>query len=297
MKDRAMTYYSQRAIKDIFENPFLNVITIITIALSVVIVSAFGLFMLNAQDMFNTWKKGVRIMVYLSAGTTADQRLETHDKLKTIAGIRHIDFISKDQAMTLLKQRMPRQASLFDNLRENPLPDAFELSLAGKYNSPAKIELIAQRIEGLPLVAEVEYGQQWIERFTNFFNLFKLTGYGLGMVFFMATVFIAANTIRLVLYARREEIRIMRLVGATDRFISFPYYLEGLIQGLCGSAIGLVIVYVAFSAVGSHFQQSLAAEMVSIRFFPINVCAMIVGGGMLIGLLGAFFSIRQFMKT
>jgi cell division transport system permease protein len=292
-----MTFFTQRAIKDILDNPFLNAITIITIALSVLIVSAFGLFLLNAQDMFNTWKKGVRIMVYLAPDTTADQRLETHHRLQAIAGIQHITFISKDEALTLLKQRMPRQASLFDNLRNNPLPDAFEISLVSESNTPEKIEFLAQRIEGLPSVAEVEYGQQWIERFANFFNLFRLAGYGMGMMFFMATVFIAANTIRLVLYARREEIQIMRLVGATDRFISFPYYLEGLIQGLCGSLIGLAILYGAFSAIGSHFQQSLSAEMVSIRFFPLEFCTIIIGGGMTTGLLGSFFSLRQFMRA
>jgi cell division transport system permease protein len=292
-----MTFFTQRAIKDILENPFLNVVTIITIALSVLIVSAFGLFLLNAQDMFNTWKKGVRIMVYLSPETTENQRLDTRYQLQTIAGIERIQFISRDEALKLMKERMPRQASLFDNLRENPLPDAFEITLVSESNSPEKIEFLAQRIESLPSVAEVEYGQQWIERFANFFNLFKLAGYGMGSMFFMATVFIAANTIRLVLYARREEIHIMRLVGATDNFIKFPYYLEGLIQGLCGSLIGLAILFAAFSAIGTHFEQSLSAEMVSIRFFPIQICAIIIGGGMTTGLLGSFFSLKQFMRA
>jgi cell division transport system permease protein len=292
-----MTFFTQRAIKDILENPFLNVVTIITIALSVLIVSAFGLFLLNAQDMFNTWKKGVRIMVYLTPETTENQRLDTRYQLQTIAGIERIQFISRDEALKLMKERMPRQASLFDNLRENPLPDAFEITLVSESNSPEKIEFLAQRIEGLPSVAEVEYGQQWIERFANFFNLFKLAGYGMGAMFFMATVFIAANTIRLVLYARREEIHIMRLVGATDNFIKFPYYLEGLIQGLCGSLIGLAILFAAFSAIGTHFEQSLSAEMVSIRFFPIQICAIIISGGMTTGLLGSFFSLKQFMRA
>ena len=292
-----MTFFTQRAIKDILENPFLNVVTIITIALSVLIVSAFGLFLLNAQDMFNTWKKGVRIMVYLSPETTENQRLDTRYQLQTIAGIERIQFISRDEALKLMKERMPRQASLFDNLRENPLPDAFEITLVSESNSPEKIEFLAQRIEGLPSVAEVEYGQQWIERFANFFNLFKLAGYGMGAMFFMATVFIAANTIRLVLYARREEIHIMRLVGATDNFIKFPYYLEGLIQGFCGSLIGLAILFAAFSAIGTHFEQSLSAEMVSIRFFPIQICAIIISGGMTTGLLGSFFSLKQFMRA
>ena len=291
-----MIFYTRRAIKDILENRFLNVVTIITIALSVLIVSAFGLFFLNAQDMFNAWKKGVRIMVYLEPETSEAQRLDTRYRLQTIAGIQSIRFISKADALELMKARMQRQTSLLDNMRENPLPDAFEVTLVTESNSPEKIEFLAQRIEGLPSVSEVEYGRQWIDRFANFFNLFKLVGYGMGAMFFMATVFIAANTIRLVLYSRREEIHIMRLVGATDNFIKVPFYLEGIIQGLSGGLIGLGMLFSAFSAIGSQFEQTLSAEMVAIRFFSMGTCAVFLGGGMLTGLLGCFFSLKQFVK-
>jgi len=291
-----MTFYTQRAIKDILENRFLNAVTIITIALSVLIVSSFGLFFVNAQELFDAWEKGVRIMVYLEPGTTEAQRLDTRYRLQTIAGIQNIRFISKAEALNLMKTRMQRQASLLDNLRENPLPDAFEVTMATESNSPEKIEFLAQRIESLPSVSDVEYGQQWIERFANFFNLFKLAGYGMGTLFFMATVFIAANTIRLVLYSRREEIHIMRLVGATDRFIKIPFYLQGVIQGFSGGLIGVGVLYAAFSAIGSQFEQALAAEMVAIRFFSPGICVAIVACGMLTGLLGSFFSLKQFTR-
>jgi cell division transport system permease protein len=292
-----MTFYTQRAVKDILENRFLNAVTIITIALSVLIVSAFGLFFLNGQDLFNTWKRGVRLMVYLQPGTSEAQRLDTRYRLQDIAGIQSVRYISKDDALKLMKERMPRQSSLLDNLEKNPLPDAFEVTLVSESSSPEKIEFLAQRIESLPSVSGVEYGQKWIERFSNFFNLFKLAGYGMGAMFFMATVFIAANTIRLVLYSRREEIHIMRLVGATDNFIKIPYYLEGLIQGFFGSLIGLGVLYAAYSAVGSQFQQSLSVELVSIRFFSMQACALIMTAGMVTGLLGSYFSLKQFMKV
>lgn len=291
-----MIRYTQRALKDIIENPFLNGVTIVTIALSVLIVSAFGLFFVNAQDMFDAWKKGVRIMVYLEPETTESQRRETHRQVEAMADIGHIRFISKSEALALMQERMPRQAALLDRLRENPLPDAFEITLVPAPNALEKIEFVAQRIEGLPSVAEVQYGQQWVDRFSQFFNLFKLGGYAMGGLFFMATVFIAANTIRLSLYSRREEIHIMRLVGATDAFISVPFYLEGLLQGLFGSLIGLLLLYAAYFTVGSRFGPTLSAEMISIRFFGPLIWVVIVGCGMATGLLGSFFSLRQFMK-
>lgn len=292
-----MIFYTKRALKDILDNRFLNALTIITIALSVLIVSAFGLFLLNAQDMFNAWKRGVRVMVYLTPAASEKQRLETHQQIQKVGGIQHIRFISKAEAMNLMRARMPRQSSVLTHLRENPLPDAFELTLVAESNSLDKVEFIAKKIEGLPSVSDVEYGQQWIDRFSRFFNLFKLAGTGMGVLFLMATVFIAANTIRLVLYSRQEEIRIMRLVGATDRFIKFPFYLEGLFQGLLGSLAGLGVLYAAFFAISSKFGQTLSVEMITVRFFPIATCTVIVLVGMLIGLLGSYFSMQQFMKA
>lgn len=291
-----MIFYTRRAIRDILENRFLNLVTIITIALSVLIVSAFALFFLNAEELFNSWKKEVRIMVYLEPETSESHRVDIRSRLQAIAGIQNIRFVPKHEAMKLMKERMQRQQSLLDNLRENPLPDAFEVTLAPNSNSPEKMAFLAQRIEGLASVSDVEYGRQWIERFAYFFNLFKLAGYGVGALFFIATVLISANTIRLVLYARREEIHIMRLVGATDNFIRRPFYIEGLIQGLIGGGLGVGALYTTVVLVASRFEQTLAAEMLSIRFFSPAACAAIIGCGMLTGLLGCFFSLQQFLR-
>lgn len=291
-----MRFYIKKALRDIVDNRFINAVTIITIALSILIISAAALFFVNASDLFNNWKQGIRIMVYLAPDTTQAQQLDTRFRLQSISGVKQARFISKEDALSLMKNRMSRQSSLLDNLRENPLPDAFEVSLVPASSSREDIEFLARRIESLPSVDEVEYGRQWIERFSNFFNLFKITGYALGGIFLMAAVFISANTIRLMLYARREEIEIMRLVGATDRFIKTPFYIEGLIQGLAGALFGLCALYGAFIGLSSHFEQNLSAAMASIRFLPPDICGYIVLCGILTGWLGCFFSLKQFMK-
>jgi cell division transport system permease protein len=191
---------------------------------------------------------------------------------------------------------MPHHSALLENLKENPLPDAFEVTLQAAARDSAQLQFLAERIQALEPVEEVEYGQQWIQRFTSVINLFSIAGYGIGALFFTATVFIVANTIRLVLYSRRDEIEIMRLVGATDRFIKIPFYLEGMIQGGLGTIIGLAVLYVCYFSLTSHFQTSLASGLLTMRFFPITVCALIVVGGTLVGWLGCWISLKQFMK-
>jgi cell division transport system permease protein len=292
-----MKRFYQRAIKDILENRFLTGVTIITIALSIMIASAFALFFINAGEVLNIWQKGVRLMVYLKPDISESGRLDTKFRLQSIAGVKEAHFISKQDGMQRLKEQMKHHTALLDNLRSNPLPDAFEVIVQPEARTSTELEFLAERIAGLPAVAEVEYGRQWIQRFTGIVDLFTLAGYAIGGLFFMATVFIVANTIRLVLYSRRDEIEIMRLVGATDRFIKVPFYLEGMIQGGVGSLIGLGVLLAGYYSMAVHFQENIGAGLLSLRFFSPAVSLGIVLGGVVVGWLGCLISLKQFMKA
>lgn len=291
-----MKRFFKRAINDLRENQFLAAITVVTIALSILIASAFALFFINAGELLTQWQKGIRMMVYLKPGVSEPARLDTKFRIQGIAGVQEAAYISKEEAMERLKGQMPHHSALLENLKENPLPDAFEVTLEAGARDSAQLQFLSERIQALEPVEEVEYGQQWIQRFSSVINLFSIAGYGIGALFFMATVFIVANTIRLVLYSRRDEIEIMRLVGATDRFIKIPFYLEGMIQGALGTTIGLVALYIGYFSLSSHFQPSLASGLLTLRFFPVLVCVSIVAGGTVVGWLGCWISLKQFMK-
>ena len=289
--------FYKRAIKDILENRFLNAVTIITIALSILIVSAFALFFVNASDIMSSWKKGIRIMAYLKPGIAPAQLPDLKLRLKSISGVQEAVFISKEEALNRLKEQMKRQVSLFENLKGNPLPDAFEIHMVPSSEKGEDVELLATRIESLKMIDEVEYGQKWFGRFTDIMNLFRLTGYALGALFFMAAVFIVANTIRIVLYSRRQEIEIMRLVGATDTFIKSPLYIEGFILGALGGLIGLSVLFVVFALISSNFQQNLSFGLFQARFLAMETTLGILVGSMFVGWLGCYLSLKQFLKV
>jgi cell division transport system permease protein len=292
-----MKRFYQRAIKDILDNRFLTAITVVTIALSIMIAAAFALFFVNAGDILNTWQKGIRMMVYLKPDTSEAGRLDTKFRLQSIAGVQEARFISKADALEKLKQQMEHHSALLDNMKENPLPDAFEIILKPTARNSTELSFLAERIRALAAVDEVEYGQQWIQRFSNIINLFRLAGYGIGALFFVATVFIVANTIRLVLYSRRDEIEIMRLVGATDRFIKIPFYIQGMIQGGVGTLIGLLVLLGGFLSLITHVSRNVAGEWIALHFFSPDMCAAIIIGGVAVGWLGCWVSLKQFMKA
>ena len=291
-----MLLYLNRALRDVRQNTFLNLVTIITIALSILIVSAFALFFINTNDLVNAWKKGVRIMVYLKGDTAAAEVPNLQRMLGGLYGVSVVRFISKDEALKNLKEQLSHQASLLDNLKQNPLPDAFEIRLTPESQNWQKVEKLALQLQNMPEIDEVEYGQAWLGRFTYIFDLFRLAGYALGALFFMAAVFFVANTIRLVLYSRREEVEIMRLVGAEDRFIKTPFYIEGIIQGAFGGIVGLVACLLLFLVVSSNVKPALSAGIFQIRFLPPKMILAMVMTSMLVGWIGCFVSLKQFFR-
>ena len=289
--------FFRRALDDIFKNIFLNVITVITISLSILITSAFILFFVNAGQIVNSWQKGLRIMAYLKPGVSNTDLAYLKHAIQSLDGVQRIRYIPKEEALKQLKSQMQHQASLFENLTENPLPDSFEIRMTATSDSWQKIESLAAQIEIMAQVEDVEYGQRWIGRFIHMFNLFRLAGYAMGTLFFMAAIFIVANTIRLVIYSRREEVEIMRLVGATDNFIKIPFYFEGVIQGALGAMIGLGLLYIAFLIIASNAEQGLLSGLFQIAFLPPQILGWILLGSMLVGWLGCYISLKQFLKA
>ncbi len=292
-----MILHYRRALQDIINHRYLNTVTIVTIALSIMIASAFVLFFINANDMIASWKKGIKIMAYLKPEVSEKQLLELKQKIQSLPQVQTSTYISKDESLDILKRQMRRQSSLFDNLKENPLPDAFEIRVAPTAKTAEDIEALAAKIDSLPAIEEVEYGQRGLGQFTNVINLFRLTGYALAGLFFMAALFIVANTSRLILYSRREEIEIMRLVGATDGFIKAPFYIQGVIQGALGGVIGLSALLVAYAFVSSNIGHGMSAGISHIRFLSPLFSIGIVFSSMFVGWLGCYLSLKQFIKS
>lgn len=289
--------YFRHALRDIGKNRFVNAVSVITIALSVIITCSFILFFINASDILTLWKKGVRIMAYLYQDVPAEKIPEIQKKISGMYSVEDVRFISKEEAFDVLKQQMKRQSSLLENLKENPLPNAFEIRMTASSQTWEKIENLASRIQSIPQIEEVEYGQRWLARFSYIINLFKLSGYVLGILFSVASVFIVANTVRLVLYSRRDEIEIMRLVGASDRFVKVPFYIEGVILGALGGIIGLIVLFITFVSVTSNIDQSITSGAFQIRFFSYGVMLIIFISSMFVGWLGCFLSLKHIIKT
>ncbi|RJP86901.1 MAG: FtsX-like permease family protein [Desulfobacteraceae bacterium] len=287
---------AKRALTDIVNNKFLNIVSILTISLSVFILSAFILFFINATDFLDGWRKGVRIIAYMADGVSEEQRQVMVDAIQTSDAAEDIKFVSKEEAYKELKQNIGEQSSLLDGLDKNPLPDSLEITLKDGVRSQEDIEKLANRISGLPNVDDVEYAQKWLHRFNGVYNLFKVTGGVLASIFFIATLLIIANTIRMIMFSRREEIEIIRIVGADENFVKYPLYIEAVLQGFLGGVIGIVTLFLAFVLTVPGLSMEGAFSFFEMRFIPVKFSLAIVLCSMMIGWIGCYFSIRKFLK-
>lgn len=291
-----ITLLFKRAIEDIFKNRFQNLITVITISLSILIVSAFILFFINTNEFMNIWKKGIRVMAYLKPEVDLSEIAELKQQIQALDGVQSVQFVSKEEALSRLNAQMKRQASILENLSYNPLPDAFEIRMQTPEMNRGKIESTAIHLETIHQIDEVEYGQAWLGRFTNIINLFRLVGYTLCSIFFVATVFIVANTIRLVIYSRSDEVEIMQLVGAADHFIKIPFYIQSVVQGALGAFLGLSALFIAFQLLNTSVQTEYFPGFFQMRFLPPIMLVAIIAASMLMGWLGCYLSLKQYLR-
>jgi len=291
-----MTHFLKKALADIRSNRFLNLITIITISLSILVVSVFLLFFENASRVIESWNQGGRAMIYLAKDFSLDYLPELKAKINAVGEIDEMIYISKTQALDKLKKNMASQSTFLKTLKENPLPDALEIRMKS-YNSFEEVQKFAQSIKAIEIVEDVEYGQGWLGRFLKIFNLFKITGYAMCSLFFLIALFITANTVRLAFYSRKLEVEIMRLVGATETFIKAPFYVEGLLQGFLGGIMGLAILLITYLMISSGMTQSLASYIYfDIRFLSIKMVILIIAGSTFLGWFGCYLSLKQILK-
>lgn len=288
--------YFIRALEDLREHRLLSLVTVVTLAVAVLIVSAFALFWSNARELMRSWRQDQRMMVYLvdecdpACRQALQMRLDAHGE---VAASR---FIDRDEALARLRDQLPGQAGILADLADNPLPHAFEIHLVPGERGLAATQRLADGLGALAGVDEVAYGQQWLGRFSHLFKVFTLAGYALGALFVLGGVLIVANTLRLVIYARREEVRIMRLVGASDGFIRQPFYIAAMLQGAAAAGLALAVLFVLFWWLAGQAGGGSGGAALELRFLSPLTVAGIGAAGTLLGWLGCHLSLTQYLK-
>lgn len=292
-------YYGlNRAFQNMRRNPFSNVVTIGIITISVLIFSAFSLIAFNFASFFKFWEEKIEVVAYLKGQTPLSEVEGLLDKTRLIEGVESVRYLSPYDAMAFMETRLGDQKNLLDGIQPNVFPPSFEYRLKKEYRNYEKVKGVVSQLKQFPEFEEIQYGQEWVETFSVLVHLLRLTQWTLGGLLLVAMVFIVSNTLQLAISSRREEIEIMQLVGASPSSIRTPFILEGIVQGLVGSGLAVVFLYVLHQAVFFYLPLSIREWLtrIPVLFLSGEMIAGILSGGMTLGFLGSVVASVRFLK-
>ncbi len=291
-------YLLLEAVTNLRANRGNVVIGIVTTAFTLVCFGVFLLLYLNLQNLTGTLQSDIEVIVYFDPDASKQMMSRVRERLETDPATRAITPVSKEQALREFSEQFPDESLLLEGMETNPLPASVVVGLFPGFLDAESLTAFAERVKQLPGVIHVRYSQDWIDTLALVVSYFELGSVAVGTILAVATMTIIANTIRLSLNARKEEIEILRLIGATGSFIAIPYVIEGMILGAVGGGLSLTLLKGMFEFLRSELDaSSWFGGTHVLTFFPGRESFLLVIVGMLLGCGSSLLSVFSLMKV
>jgi cell division transport system permease protein len=263
-------------------------LSVLTIAIVLVLIGSASLLVDNMAGVLDEFGAELQLTAYLDDGIDDAEQRKLADHVGTAPGVERVELVTKALALERF-ERIAGGVELLAGLEENPLPASLEIHLLPEARTAEAISILESSLDGLPGIDELAHGQEWIEGYARAVALVRTGAFGITAVLGMAALLIVANTIRLAVYARRDELEILGLVGASRTFVRVPFLLEGTLQGLLGGLIALLFVYGLYELVlpQIRFALELVLGRADLRFFTTSESIGLVASGAGLGLLGS----------
>jgi len=265
-----------------------SAIAVLTIAVALVLGGGFALLVGNMAGVLQRFGEELQLIAYLDESLDLAEQRALVESVATVEGVAAVELVTKEEALEQFRASVGG-TSLLDGLEENPLPASLVVSLLPQSRTPQGLEILVSSLVGLPGITDLAHGQEWVEGYARFTSLVRAGALALAVVLGLAALMIVANTIRLAIYAREDEIEILTLVGASKTFVRLPLLLEGLLQGAAGGALAVGLLFGAFRLVLPQVEYGLAVLLgnTSPRFFTLEEAATLVLAGAFLGLFGS----------
>jgi len=290
-----VSYFLREAVRRLWISKRTSFVAIAMIAMSLLILGSFLLVAENLGRAVAQWQGQSRVSIYLDAEATVEQIAGVDAWLAAHPDLARRRFVTKEEALTRFKRDFTNLSEVVGQLDENPFPPSFEADVTPLAAQSRQFAREVHELRGIAGVDQVQYDWEWLERLKRIVNLINVIGFVAGGILAVAAAFTIANVIRLTMLLYREEIEIMRLVGATERIIRGPFLIEGLLQGTIGGALAVGLLFGGFELTRRTLQpsSSLLWGFLFHGFLPWQKIVALVFGGTLAGWLGSWLSVRE----
>lgn len=284
-----MTYAIREAFAAFRRAPVLTGLASGMVALALLVVGLFGLVTHNLQTSLAQLEQRVEVVIYLRDDVRTDEIELAVAQLRGIQEVQGVEYVSKDRALEDARADFPDFGEVFSGLEVNPLPASLEVRLLDGFRTEESVERIAAFAGEFPFVEDVTYGEEWVDRLFTLRRVAGATAGVLGAVFAMVAALIIGTALRIAIFARRDEIYIMRLVGARDAFIRRPFLLEGAMAGFLGGVLALVLTWTVHRAAREFMEFTVA-------WLPAVWVVLGVGAGIAFGVLASSLAVRRHLR-
>ncbi len=287
---RALRYAFDEAVLSLWRGRRSGALSTATIAVALFVLGVFLMATANLEQLGREWSNSAEISVFLADAVTPDQRAAIERTFTTGNIVESQQYLSKSDALARFKKTFTDLSGAIDSLGENPLPASYEVRL--RPGAEGAVDLLLAELRQSPGVADVRYDREWLQRLSAAVRVIRSAGLILSALLTLAAALTVANVIRLGLYARRDELDIMQLVGAPQVYIRGPFVMEGTLQGGLGALLALVALGAVFVGLKARYLVPLAAaiNLSTVAFLSIEVSVLLVLGGMVVGCVGGFIA-------
>jgi len=304
IRSTALIYTVIDGLRGLRENFVTTVLSSLTVAFALAIFSIFIIVFINLNSFVEGMGDRTHIVAYVKDGALTAKKGATAEKgvagvkasIEALPGVRSVEYISKKEAFNILKEEMQDNLTLLEGVSPDILPASFEIKLTADHITPKDIGLVVAALKKLRWVEDIQHGTEWAERFGAILGFMEAAAIFLGLFLGAATIFIISNTIRLAVYARRDEIEIMRYLGAPGIYIKTPFLIEGLAEGIIGGAVAMVALFFGDLVLGIYIPPDLVF-ILNNPFSPLLLFVLLILGGLVLGVVGSIFSLGRFLKV
>jgi cell division transport system permease protein len=287
------------AVKNILRNKLINFLSLGIIAFTLLIFGIFNYLTYSLGTFTDNFSKSIEAIFYFNDDVEQAEIDLLLEKLKSSLLVEDVVFNSKSQAEIIFSRQFPELRYILSEFKESPFPSSIEVKFKQEFNMGTQVISFIEDIEKLSIIESKQVNLDWAKKILAIKKFISLVGIFLSLILIFVSSFIIFNVIKINIFYRKEEINIFRLVGATDRYIKFPFIIEGALLGFFGSLMAGGLLFVTLKSFPAYatFMYSIFKDLINFKSIPIAILVRLVLLGTGIGLLSSTISVRQFLKN
>jgi cell division transport system permease protein len=293
-----MNRLASRVLRGVREHTYLFAVSTGVITAALLLIGMFLMVSANLEQILGSWESDVHVSAYLLPGGTPDTHVQVLQGIAARPEVAEVRYVSKEDARAWIEARMPELTPVLDDLGPDALPASIEITLRSEHTNAAALATFVTSLQATGAFEELDYGQEWITRVQTFLSIANALAIALGGFIGLAALFLVGNTIHLVVYSRRDELEIMRLVGASDSYILAPFVAEGALQGMTAAGVATALLWAAHQGLLSRLEPvlALALDGEGLAFLSSRAVLGLFLGGIVVGMAAAGGAVHRFLS-